>query len=191
MKLLRFPRCYSHFIFSIFGGFLGGLIFYLVLTVFSHIPNFTQNFYINYRQRLECTCVRPELPHVSSGYLINEHHPSFCSYYSSRRGNNQRVISISLFGPKEVRKFQILPTLSYLQRLIKDLDKIYPDDFILRIYHDDTINATDVICPIECKHSNVDFCNMQSKTFIPPKIWRFIPAGDPLVDISMYIMLIS
>ncbi|CAF4125183.1 unnamed protein product, partial [Rotaria sp. Silwood1] len=24
---------------------------------------------------------------------------------------------------------------------------------------------------------------MESKLFIPPKIWRFIPAGDPLVDI--------
>ncbi|CAF3299161.1 unnamed protein product, partial [Rotaria sp. Silwood2] len=24
---------------------------------------------------------------------------------------------------------------------------------------------------------------MNSKLFIPPKIWRFIPAGDPLVDV--------
>jgi hypothetical protein len=51
---------------------------------------------------------------------------------------------------------------------------------------DDTINMSDVICPIECQNPNVDFCSMRYKLFIPPKIWRFIPAGDPLVDISKY-----
>jgi hypothetical protein len=64
------------------------------------------------------------------------------------------------------------------------MNKIYSDGYILRIYHDNTINTTDFICPIECKHPNVDFCDMNHKLYIPPKIWRFIPAGDPLVDIS-------
>ncbi|CAF3337953.1 unnamed protein product [Rotaria sp. Silwood1] len=62
---------------------------------------------------------------------------------------------------------------------------MYSDRFILRIYHDNTINATDTICSIKCEHSNVDFCNMEHKIFIPPKIWRFIAADDPLVDIIL------
>jgi hypothetical protein len=61
---------------------------------------------------------------------------------------------------------------------------IYSDGFVLRIYHDQTINESNVICPIECEHPNIDFCDMTHKLYIPPKIWRFIPAGDPLVDIS-------
>jgi hypothetical protein len=64
------------------------------------------------------------------------------------------------------------------------MNTVYSDGFILRIYHDDSINATDVICPIECEHPNVDFCDMKHKLYIPGKIWRFIPAGDPLADIS-------
>ncbi|CAF1175331.1 unnamed protein product [Rotaria sordida] len=73
----------------------------------------------------------------------------------------------------------------FLNELIKDFNIRYSDGFILRIHHDNTINATDVICPYECKHPNVDFCNMMHKLYIPPKVWRFVPAGHPLVDIIM------
>ena len=66
---------------------------------------------------------------------------------------------------------------------------IYSDGFILRVYHDNTINEKDIICPIECKHTNVDFCSMDHKLYIPPKIWRFIPAGDPFVDTSKFEVL--
>src|SRR5437868_5637900 len=83
--------------------------------------------------------------------------------------------------------FQLNQSYKFLNELINDMNIIYSDGFILRIYHDDTIIISDVICSIECQNSNVDFCNMNSKLFIPPKIWRFIPAGDPLVDISKYL----
>ncbi|CAF3513622.1 unnamed protein product, partial [Rotaria sp. Silwood2] len=46
-------------------------------------------------------------------------------------------------------------------------------------------------CPIECRNHNVDFCSMNSKLFIPPKIWRFIPAGDPLVDANILLNMIE
>ncbi|CAF3793048.1 unnamed protein product [Adineta steineri] len=141
---------------------------------------------VNYRRRPECTCLRHELPPVISLSTIekNKSQSSLCSQYATRRGPNQRIIAISLFGPKENKRFQLNRTLKFLHELIEDLDKIYSDDFILRIYHDNTINVTDIICPIECQHSNVDFCSMAYKTYMPPKIWRFLPAGDPLVDIS-------
>jgi hypothetical protein len=44
---------------------------------------------------------------------------------------------------------------------------------------------SDVSCSIECQNSNVDFHHMNSKRFIPTKIWCCIPAGDSFVDISM------
>ncbi|CAF1106333.1 unnamed protein product [Didymodactylos carnosus] len=60
---------------------------------------------------------------------------------------------------------------------------IYPD-WILRVYHDSIINLS-VICPVECAHFNVDFCDISllNIDYVPPKIWRFLPAGDELVDI--------
>jgi hypothetical protein len=187
MKLLLFTRNRGRFISSLFAGFLGSFLFYITLRIFHHIPVVTKTFKVDYRRRPECTCSRPALPSFSSHLLLNEQQSSFCSHYTSRRGPHQRIISISLFGPKEVQKFEIHRSLHYLRLLIKDMNTVYSDRFILRIYHDDSINATDVICPIECDHSNVDFCNMDHKVFIPPKIWRFIPAGDPLVDISKFL----
>ncbi|CAF1035016.1 unnamed protein product [Rotaria sp. Silwood1] len=141
----------------------------------------------DYRQRLECTCYRHDLPPLDFNLTSNpaQNPSSLCNQYATRRGPHQRIISISLYGPKENKRFQYNQSLSFLHELINDMNTIYPDNFTLRIHHDDTISLSDVICPIECRHHNVDFCNMESKLFIPPKIWRFIPAGDPLVDIMM------
>ena len=43
---------------------------------------------------------------------------------------------------------------------------------------------------IECAYNHVDFCNASAlgnlgsvSDYMPPKIWRFLPAGDLLVDI--------
>ena len=137
-----------------------------------------------YNQRSGCSCSRPALPWALSN--PNHRSLSLCSPYATKRGPNQRIISISLFGPKENRMFQMNRSLTFLNELIDDMNKVYPDGFVLRIHHDTTINLTDVICPIECQNPNVDFCDMSEKLFIPPKIWRFLPAGDPLVDISTY-----
>jgi hypothetical protein len=176
-------RCGRRFIVSVFGGFLGSFIFYISIRIIDSIPTIVVPLNINYRQRFECNCSRPSLPaHVL--HLTNEQQADLCSLYATRRGPHQRIIAISLFGPKENQRFQFGRSLAFLHALINDMNVIYPDNYTLRVYHDDTINVTDVICPLECKHPNVDFCSMKEKLFIPPKIWRFIPAGDPLVDIS-------
>ena len=186
MKLCFSTRSRNRYLPSLFAGFFGSFLFYIILRTFHHAPVSLKRPYIDYRRRSECACSRPALLSLPSRFLINEDQPAFCSHYTSQRGPRQRIISISLFGPKEVRKFEIHRSLHYLRLLIEDMNKIYSDGFILRVYHDDSINASNVICPIECKHRNVDFCNMINKTFIPPKIWRFLPAGDPLVDTSRF-----
>lgn len=140
-----------------------------------------------YRQRPECKCSRPELPNYST-LNQTDYKSSLCSHYATRRGPNQRIIAISLFGPKENKLFQLNRSLTFLNELINDINHIYSDNFLLRIHHDNTIDMSNIVCPIECKNPNVDFCNMNSKLYIPPKIWRFIPAGDPLVDISKYLI---
>jgi hypothetical protein len=136
-----------------------------------------------YRQRDGCSCTRPRLP-VQPATKDEKDGENLCSVYATRRGPYQRIISISLYGPSESPRFEPRSSLAFLADLINDTSKIYSDDFILRVHHDDTLNLSDVICPIECHYSFVDFCNMHGKRFIPPKIWRFIPAGDPLVDVG-------
>ena len=177
-------RC--RFISLIVASLLGLLIAFTALDYTFLTSPFFPLLHTNYRRRPECTCLRPALSPLLSSFKLeqNENRLARCSQYSIQRGPSQRIISISLFGPKEAKRFGLHQTLRYLTLLIKDINTIYSDGFVLRIYHDTTINATTVICPIECEHPNVDFCDMNDKLYIPPKIWRFIPAADPLVDIS-------
>ncbi|CAF3425575.1 unnamed protein product [Rotaria sp. Silwood1] len=179
----------NRFYIRFFFGCLICTLISLILFRFTYSTPWTPTIVsTDYRQRLECTCYRHDLPPLDFNLTSNpaQNPSSLCNQYATRRGPHQRIISISLYGPKENKRFQYNQSLSFLHELINDMNTIYPDNFTLRIHHDDTISLSDVICPIECRHHNVDFCNMESKLFIPPKIWRFIPAGDPLVDISKY-----
>ena len=175
-----------HFIYFILAGFVGLLMLFTLSDYISLIPYVFTLVNTNYRRRPECTCMRPELPALTSILSLeqNDSRSSLCSLYATQRGAHQRIISISLFGPKENNLFLLNRSLLFLDALIEDLNIIYSDGFILRVYHDGTINTTDIVCPIECKNPNVDFCDVSHKSYMPPKIWRFIPAGDPLVDVS-------
>ncbi|CAM2723838.1 unnamed protein product [Rotaria socialis] len=160
------------------------ILFYLARST----PLISAYFNTDYRRRRpQCACSRPDLPQLdvksTSSMITSQYY--LCNQYANQRGPHQRIISISLFGPKENKIFQYNRSFTFLNQLINDINIIYPDNFTLRIHHDDAISLSDIVCPIECRYSNVDFCSMSSKLFIPPKIWRFIPAGDPFVDIMM------
>ena len=142
---------------------------------------------ISYR-RQTCSCTRPVLEHKSNLLIVDEPSISLCSQYSTLRGSHQQIIAISMYGPQENSLFSFNASLTFLYELIGDMTKTYPG-WILRIYHDTSIKEN-IICPIECAHNHVDFCNASSlgtlgsvSDYIPPKIWRFLPVGDPLVDI--------
>lgn len=147
----------------------------------------SKNEILLYR-RHSCSCTRPMIGYKSNLLIIDETSTSLCSQYSTLRGFHQRVIAISMYGPQENKMFTSNASLDFLYALIDDMAKMYPG-WILRVYHDASIKE-DIICPIECSYNYVDFCNSSAlgnlgnvATYIPPKIWRFLPAGDPLVDI--------
>ena len=167
------------FFIPILGGFLGSLIFYMTSYIIDYTSLVILIGRVDYRRRPECTCSRPDLPSLPSELALNNEYEklTFCSHYATRRGPHQRVISISLFGPKENKRFQLNRSLTFLNELIHDLNTIYPDNFVLRIYHDDTINSFGVICPIECSHRNVDFCNINSKFFYSTQDVAFHTCG--------------
>ena len=179
---------YQRLLRLLFAGLLVALAL-VCISSFTHLtPPRPPMTVTDHWRRPECSCTRAVLPPVSPSSIPEqkESQSSLCSPYATRRGPHQRTIAISLFGPKENALFQMNASLRFLNELIVDFNAHYSDNFILRVYHDGTVDIANVICPIECEHANVDFCSVQDKLFIPPKIWRFIPAGDPLVDTSEF-----
>ncbi|CAF0880435.1 unnamed protein product [Rotaria sordida] len=153
------------FIYLIFAGAFGSFMIFIISSLTSSSAWVILPLQINYRQRPECTCLRSELPLLSSPLTSkqNDSQAFLCSEYATQRGPHQRIIAISLFGPKENRIFQFNRSINFLHALIQDLNIRYSDGFILRIHHDNTINTADIICPIE--------------------------SGDPLVDVISFTTL--
>jgi hypothetical protein len=115
-----------------------------------------------------------------------------CDLYNAfRRGPNQKVIGISLYGTDD-RYYKSLKVIA------KQAAQHYPE-WVMRIYYDNTIKKS-VICEIECLKGddgkpldNIDFCyinnipnGLPSKTwscdYTHAMKWRWLPIGDPLVD---------
>ena len=148
-------------------------------------PSIVSNQWGQYR-RQSCSCTRPIL---ANPLIIDETSASFCSQYATYRGFHQRVIAISIFGPRENSLFDWNTSLAFLHELINDTATVYPG-WTLRVYHD-TFIGNDIICPIECRYDHVDFCNATGllglgnvASYMPPRIWRFLPIGDAYVDIA-------
>jgi hypothetical protein len=117
-----------------------------------------------------------------------------CNLYNTlRRGTNQKIIGYSLYGTDP--KYYI-----NLKKIARQAKTLYPD-WIIRIHHDNSINSS-IICEIECLKNdeneeyldNVDFCDMNripygsqvetwNANYINKMIWRWLPIGDPFVDI--------
>lgn len=176
--------------FGIIRWFFDGSLAYnqtKISTLFSSFDNINKDLIFLYR-REKCSCTRPVYGSESNLLIIDETSTSLCSHYSTLRGFHQRIIAISMYGPKENAIFGMNESLKFLLELIDDTKNTYPG-WILRVYHDTSIKEN-IICPIECAYNHVDFCNASAlgslgsvSDYIPPKIWRFLPVGDPLVDI--------
>jgi hypothetical protein len=107
---------------------------------------------------------------------------------------NKKIVGFSLYGKLE-RYYKDL------KKIVKQIKQFYPD-WIVRVYHDDSINIQSK-CEIECLTDennnllkNTDFCDItnlpisnsffENKTwnakYIHAKIWRWLPLGDSFVD---------
>ncbi len=113
---------------------------------------------------------------------------TFCSLRATQRGFGQKVISISLFGPVENPKmFSLNKSLTFVQELLYEIQQVYADDWILRVYHDKKFLNKTTIRDFEQRYSFIDFCNITDMDldYIPPRIWRFLPAGDEMVSVMV------
>lgn len=123
----------------------------------------------------------------NSSVIIIENKPqSLCSKRATRRGFGQKILSISFFGPDENPKvFSMNNSFRFLQEMIDEMQQIYPDNWILRVYHDEKILNQTIVSHFQSRYNFVDFCNVTeiNLNYIPPKIWRFLPSVDDTVDI--------
>lgn len=117
------------------------------------------------------------------------------SYVTLKRGPHQNVISYSLFGTKPFYSKK-------LRKLSEQVRERYPPGWLIRVYHDQTINRS-LICDIECAHAGnvVDFCDVEKirwqtagggegsnnkkkvSELVLPRMWRFLAIGDSFVDV--------
>ena len=114
-----------------------------------------------------------------------------CDFFKIlRRGRSQKVISLSLFGTKNI-----------YYRHLKRISKLYSEflpEWTIRIYFNKLKNES-LICELECLKNengkfidNVDFCKVGEMpyglqktwdaSYINPTMWRFLPLGDNFVD---------
>jgi hypothetical protein len=126
-----------------------------------------------------CSC--QQLHPVMAGKDIK----SLCSTRATERGFGQKIIAVSVFGPVENLMFSMDTSLKLLHLLLNEIRQVYADNWILRVYHDGKIFDSATVCQFESQYSFIDFCNTTNigLDFIPPKIWRFLPAGDETVSV--------
>ena len=117
-----------------------------------------------------------------------------CDLYNSlRRGPNQHVISLALFGTATRRYLFNLKTLARLTK------KYYPG-WVIRVYHDKSSANANRRCEYQCLRDdkraildNIDFCDVSelpidlhstwNGDYIIPNLWRALPVMDSLVDL--------
>ena len=192
------------------------LVFLLLISTYLYFNNSTniENFDRNHKFSSECDCRRNENIYVlnsrysnSVDILLSSDNSSIvynlekfessvfsCDLYNVlRRGKDIKVIGFSLYG-KNSFYYKHLKTIS------KSIQSMYPG-WIMRVYHDDSINPN-TKCELECLKDennvlidNTDFCNIQNmplkgsfnKTwdakYIHAMMWRWFPIGDTFVKI--------
>ena len=117
-----------------------------------------------------------------------------CDWYNSlRRGKQLRVLSFSLYNRDE-RYYKLVI------KIVRQVKRMYPG-WIMRVYHDNTINEA-FKCQMECLRDeadelldNCDFCDITQMPQVGSltntingnnmhaMIWRFVTIGDTFVDV--------
>ncbi|CAF3562949.1 unnamed protein product [Rotaria sordida] len=118
---------------------------------------------------------------------------SLCSIQSDHRGPNQKVISISIYGSTSnytdnamfAWETSIFP---FLIPLANEVKLLLPS-WIIRLYIDFT-GSTKSQQNFLYNFSNIDICDIHNipmfgsslVSYLPGKMWRFLPIFDPFVD---------
>ena len=146
-----------------------------------------------------CSC--DKIVSVTNRDALNQRF-HWCSMESDLRGDHQRVLTYTLFGPvQNATIFNRYYTL--MKNLSQTVDKEYPG-WVIRFYHAFTQQdhvAYKSLCDVYCQFPHVDLCSVEeirqslgdSVKPIPPallqglnhRMYRYLAMLDPNVDIFM------
>lgn len=122
--------------------------------------------------------------------VLSNSNRTLCSSDADRRGNRQRVISLTIFGPKENPMFVDSKFSHLIFSLIDEAENFFPQ-WTIRLYSDDlTINRLN-LKNLSNFSTKIDVCNVNRLPilgdvgeFLAGKLWRFLPVLDPMVDFT-------
>ncbi|CAF0726673.1 unnamed protein product [Brachionus calyciflorus] len=105
-----------------------------------------------------------------------------CSeYHSLNSGPNLKIVSYSLYGKN--RKYY-----SNIDKILNQINSFYGHEWIMRIYHDDSIDES-IICKFECENpGRIQFCPIRDIKYFDfsnyfGMYWRWLPLMDNFVDL--------
>jgi hypothetical protein len=112
---------------------------------------------------------------------------TLCSKSSDRRGPHQKVVAVSIYRDNPMFSWE-KNILQFLKPLADEINILLPE-WILRVYID-FIGSTKSQQEFLNNFSNVDVCDINNlpifdsslSSFVPSKMWRFLPIFDPYVD---------
>ncbi|KAK7083244.1 hypothetical protein SK128_006725 [Halocaridina rubra] len=106
-----------------------------------------------------------------------------CGRRASADGDNQRIISFSLYGDDPGYWSQLSDSLSKIK-------KLYPG-WKVWLYTEPR-GKSGYLCPLLKKHSHLRVCDVSNLpnplfniTQVLPTMWRIVPLGDPTVDVLL------
>ena len=94
-----------------------------------------------------------------------------CGFRAYQQGDNQSIISYTLYGNKEMYT-------KGFSEILNDAGELYPN-WLVRIYTDPR-ERKDLLCPLLIEHSNLFICDIINLPFPlgNKRLWRVAPLGD-------------
>ncbi|ODM91874.1 hypothetical protein Ocin01_14808 [Orchesella cincta] len=117
---------------------------------------------------------------------------SYCSWEATFHGPQQRVISYSLFRSKEKGERKSWKEKLWKRGLTNNLQSMrkYFPGWVIRVYSD--LDDDEFICELRCGNLELFWCDIRKiKSYgdlssqMDSRTWRFLPLGDPTVDVFL------
>ncbi|CAF3668160.1 unnamed protein product [Rotaria socialis] len=120
--------------------------------------------------------------------ILYNSNKTLCNTEASLRGSKQRIIALSIFGPKENSLYNDENFSQFIFPFIDEAKLLFPT-WIIRLYADELTISRLNLKKLSSLSSNIDVCNINQipiignvGEYLSGKLWRFLPALDPMVD---------
>ncbi|CAL8068276.1 unnamed protein product [Orchesella dallaii] len=117
---------------------------------------------------------------------------SYCSWEATFNGEHQRVISYSLFKSNVKGEKKSWKEKLWKKGLTDNLERLrkYFPGWIIRVYSD--LDDDEFICDLRCQNLDFFWCDIRNlgtygdlSSQMDSRTWRFLPLGDPTVDVFL------